>query len=515
MKRLIVALLVAGILLAPPAFGQILDLKGSPDKRGVGKASIGPRTKAHLEIQDKEVIIVTIPDEPDLPEGTIYIYEDDQFYIDVPETAQALLIEMAAEYLDRDFDIFVRYEQPVHVVDETTIEVDFWSMNPFGWEEMLIQGNDLLPGRYYICLGTASKQGGDLSLRAAIDETIVDLDPDAEILTMVSPDDDVAGNKLVMPDAQQFRLSVPQDAESIYVRYESFSLGLDTVLAARYGEPCVFTDQGLVYDAIVDAAGGYEELCFRGSPVLPGEDLYIWILNDSGGAAVIGTLFAAFDGCDLPLASGQTVEAIAMGYKEEGFVFLGSRQYVVTVGDPPRDMTLIVEPTSDPADLDIYVRKDLPVDISDESEILADFRAEEIGTGPETLRISCRDLAPALYYVRIGNAETRTVPYKLTLSETPCEEFIRGHTNLGLNMNIADAVMILTFLFAQGSQPQCMDAADSNDDGSVNIADAVMILTFLFAQGAPPPAPFGKCGGDPTDDKLACSCFPPCGRPCE
>ena len=97
-----------------------------------------------------------------------------------------------------------------------------------------------------------------------------------------------------------------------------------------------------------------------------------------------------------------------------------------------------------------------------------------------------------------------------------CEpQFKRGDSNANSTntsgaIDIADAVFILSYLFAKGTAPSCLDAADANDSGAVDIADAIRTLSHLFANTGPLPAPFGQCGIDPTTDELGCSSFPPC-----
>ncbi|MFN0058668.1 MAG: proprotein convertase P-domain-containing protein [Planctomycetota bacterium] len=90
--------------------------------------------------------------------------------------------------------------------------------------------------------------------------------------------------------------------------------------------------------------------------------------------------------------------------------------------------------------------------------------------------------------------------------------FRRADANADGALNIADAIFILSWLFAAGSPtPSCVDAADANDDGSGNIGDAIFVLSALFLAGAPPPPPPGSvCGPDPTADALGCLAFPPC-----
>ncbi len=89
------------------------------------------------------------------------------------------------------------------------------------------------------------------------------------------------------------------------------------------------------------------------------------------------------------------------------------------------------------------------------------------------------------------------------LGTTSPNGFRRGYVNGDSSLNLADAIIILNFLFA--NEPVvCQDAADFNDDGVLNIADPVALLSFLFSGAAPPPDPFASCGPDPTADAIDC-----------
>ncbi len=95
-----------------------------------------------------------------------------------------------------------------------------------------------------------------------------------------------------------------------------------------------------------------------------------------------------------------------------------------------------------------------------------------------------------------------------------CGFFKRGDSNGDGELDLSDAVWSLSYLFASGPIPACMDAADSNDNGDVNVADPVHTLAFLFAKGAAPPAPGpDTCGPDPTPDSLVCLEYLPCPKP--
>ncbi len=91
-------------------------------------------------------------------------------------------------------------------------------------------------------------------------------------------------------------------------------------------------------------------------------------------------------------------------------------------------------------------------------------------------------------------------------------QFLRGDVNADGDTNLTDAVAVLSYYFADGTEPTCLDAADANDDGGVNIADAVAILAYFFSGAGDLPAPFPECGVDPTTDgdPLECQAFAPC-----
>ena len=82
-------------------------------------------------------------------------------------------------------------------------------------------------------------------------------------------------------------------------------------------------------------------------------------------------------------------------------------------------------------------------------------------------------------------------------------QFVRGDCNGDGGINIADAVSLLSHLFAGAAEPSCVEACNANDDEGLNIADAIAILSHLFGGAGPLPAPHPECGVDPTPS-LSC-----------
>ena len=79
--------------------------------------------------------------------------------------------------------------------------------------------------------------------------------------------------------------------------------------------------------------------------------------------------------------------------------------------------------------------------------------------------------------------------------------FVRGDLNPSGGSNVVDlndAVDIIAYLYLGVSAPECVDAADVNDNGLVEPGDYTYLVNFLFANGPPPPAPYPESGTDPT-----------------
>ena len=92
--------------------------------------------------------------------------------------------------------------------------------------------------------------------------------------------------------------------------------------------------------------------------------------------------------------------------------------------------------------------------------------------------------------------------------------FERGDVDESGTVNVADAVLLLAYLFPPAGsviEISCDDAADANADGSLSILDVVTLLAALFpvspTMPTTLPAPTGGCGAAPL---LGCSSFSGC-----
>jgi hypothetical protein len=89
--------------------------------------------------------------------------------------------------------------------------------------------------------------------------------------------------------------------------------------------------------------------------------------------------------------------------------------------------------------------------------------------------------------------------------------FHRGDADSNGMMNITDGIYVLNYLFIGGPAPDCLEAANSNDDATINITDGIHILNYLFLGGPAPanpgPLPGNACGPDPVGSLSALGCI--------
>jgi hypothetical protein len=116
------------------------------------------------------------------------------------------------------------------------------------------------------------------------------------------------------------------------------------------------------------------------------------------------------------------------------------------------------------------------------------------GADPLSLNAQVPDLPPGDAPITIRNPDGRvSVPAAF---EVVGLEFVRGDANLDGKLELPDGIVILFYLF-EGQSVGCLEALDSNDSRTINVTDAIYVLRYLFAGGTQPSAPFPAAGSDP------------------
>lgn len=74
------------------------------------------------------------------------------------------------------------------------------------------------------------------------------------------------------------------------------------------------------------------------------------------------------------------------------------------------------------------------------------------------------------------------------LGSTPLtvQAYLCGDADATGMITISDAVKLINFIFAGGSEPSPLAAGDADCSTNVTISDAVKIITFIFGGGTPP-----------------------------
>jgi len=78
-------------------------------------------------------------------------------------------------------------------------------------------------------------------------------------------------------------------------------------------------------------------------------------------------------------------------------------------------------------------------------------------------------------------------PYYTAEQVVTVTTYICGDANRDSELNVADAVYIINFVFKSGPAPIPETAGDANGDSDVNVADGVYLINYVFKEGPPPP----------------------------
>ncbi len=98
-----------------------------------------------------------------------------------------------------------------------------------------------------------------------------------------------------------------------------------------------------------------------------------------------------------------------------------------------------------------------------------------------------------------------------TLCFVDAVAFIRGDGNDDGTLNLADAIFLINYFFADGLIPGCSAAADANNDFTVDLGDVIYLINHQFLDGAAPAAPWPGCGADPAGESaIGCANYSNC-----
>jgi len=117
---------------------------------------------------------------------------------------------------------------------------------------------------------------------------------------------------------------------------------------------------------------------------------------------------------------------------------------------------------------------------ADTTDSEAAFSMTMIGGGSQTVQIS------RYGYITVDTVLMMNQHHSLDIVLDPVL-YVHGDANFDGEVNVGDAVYIITHIFKGGLAPVPYIAGDANDDGRVDVGDAVYLIYYIFHGGPPPP----------------------------
>lgn len=80
-------------------------------------------------------------------------------------------------------------------------------------------------------------------------------------------------------------------------------------------------------------------------------------------------------------------------------------------------------------------------------------------------------------------------PFSSDTQTVTISVYVCGDVNADGNINVADAVFLITYVFKGGVAPSPVETGDANNDGNINVGDAIYIINYVFRGGDAPVCP--------------------------
>jgi hypothetical protein len=111
---------------------------------------------------------------------------------------------------------------------------------------------------------------------------------------------------------------------------------------------------------------------------------------------------------------------------------------------------------------------------------------EKVGDALYDSKFFCNQNYGFAHYAEYWNMVTYNLYGDPSLVREGISSFTRGDCNKDGIVDAADVVLLINYLFQNGSPPDPMEAGDANSDGVVDPADVVHLINYLFRGGPPP-----------------------------
>jgi hypothetical protein len=339
----------------------------------------------------------------------------------IPAGTTRMEVQLNINQADADVDLYVRKDvEPV--VQNGKIVTDFSSTGPRGSETIVIDATTqprLFAGTYFIALAVFTP-GQNLTGTIRVTTTG----------TGGGGNNPPAGNALRSGTAAPFRfaavdsaslmrgpsgftIDVPAGSQRLDVRLNTTTAGADLDLYVRYDADVAIENRRPVADFVSDGDTGNESVRIEGAALKAGR-YYVALGIFTTGVATSGTVTATVTGGSTatppPAAGSRDLQPgvpskVSLPANARPTLYAGNYGYKLTVPQGVTRVRLDLRTETPAADVDLYVRKDVDVDLIPGEGPAADYISES-DTGKEAITIDASSnppLRPGVYFIAFGN----------------------------------------------------------------------------------------------------------------
>ena len=351
------------------------------------------------------------------------------FTINVPAGATRLEINLRTTTANADVDLYARFGQDVSLEDGRVVS-DFRSESDSGNEQIVITGNSLRSGTWFIALGiftpgveiqtslSATFTAGSTNPPPATGQSLTSGVPRALTFPAVA-------NPTLFRGENSLTITVPSGATRLEVTLRSSTLNADVDLYVRRDQDVMLDAGRIIADFRSEREGDSNESITITTPQLQPGTYFIAFgvftrntpIQASVTATVVGGTAPPPTGGPNPLVSGEP-RTLTLQPVNTPTLFRGANSFTITVPEGATRMEVTLRSPTLEADVDLYIRRGQDVTLEN-GRVAADFRSEREGDSNESIVLTPPQLAPGIYYISLGVFSTnKTIQVTLTATIT-------------------------------------------------------------------------------------------------
>ncbi|MCS7026591.1 MAG: PPC domain-containing protein [Bryobacteraceae bacterium] len=332
------------------------------------------------------------------------------FTINVPAGATRLEITLRTSTPNVDVDLYARFGQDVTLEGGRAV-ADFRSEGPAGDEQIVITGNNLRVGAWFIALGVFTP---GVEIRTTLTATVTagsSLPPTTgQALTSGVPrtvNFPPVQNPTLFNGSSGLTITVPQGATRLEVTMRAITLNADVDLYVRRDQDVGLEGGRVVADFRSEREGDSNESIVITPPQLQPGTYFIafgvYTRNTPIQVSVTATVLGGTPppaGTQNPLVSSEPRSFTLPPFARPTLV-AGTNSFTIIVPPNATRLEVTLRSTTPEADVDLYVRRGQNV-VLENGRVVADFRSERDGDSNESVVVTPPQLQPDVYYIAFG-----------------------------------------------------------------------------------------------------------------